>query len=131
MKKYHSKIDGWVYPIMFLSCLTAMTAIIYVPLLLKALLLLSVLFTLSILYTKYEIKKGKLIIICSILPKQVINISRIVAIRSVSCFDAAKALSADRLELFLEDNTSVIISPKNKLQFIEDLKTINKKIVYP
>ncbi|WP_174236930.1 PH domain-containing protein, partial [Mucilaginibacter sp. L196] len=42
---------------------------------------------------------------------------------------SAPALSTDRVEIFYNQNDSVLISPKDQAEFIERLKAVNGEIV--
>ncbi|MEO6149304.1 MAG: PH domain-containing protein [Mucilaginibacter sp.] len=91
---------------------------------------LPVLFIASFLNTKYTITSDNLLKIKSgfIINKQV-PISTISKIKPTGSWLSAPALSFDRLEIFYDQFDSVVISPKDKDEFIALLKTINPGIV--
>lgn len=78
--------------------------------------------------TYYRITPEKqLLIRCGILGTVDIDISDIEWIKRTNDLTSAPALSADRLEIGYKGGT-VIISPKDRKKFVEDLRKINSKI---
>lgn len=76
--------------------------------------------------TSYEIKDGILYINSSFFFKEKLPINDIRKIEEVTNLLSAPAMSIKRLELFYGKYDSILISPKNKKQFIEDILIINK-----
>lgn len=78
---------------------------------------------------KYIIDGDNLLIFCGFQRKR-ISISQIIYVRRSHNLLASPALSVDRLEIvFKEKNTdSILISPRNRIDFVEDLKAINPDI---
>lgn len=78
---------------------------------------------------KYIIDGDNLLIRCGFQRKR-ISISQIIYVRRSHNLLASPALSVDRLEIvFKEKNTdSILISPRNRIDFVEDLKAINPDI---
>ncbi|WP_262280701.1 PH domain-containing protein [Hallella absiana] len=79
--------------------------------------------------TKYIIDGDNLLIRCGFQRKR-ISISQIIYVRRSHNLLASPALSVDRLEIvFKGKNTdSILISPRNRIDFVEDLKAINPDI---
>lgn len=78
--------------------------------------------------TNYRITNdNRLIIKCGIIETIEIAIDEIEWIKKSNEFTSAPALSIDRLEIGYKGGR-VLISPRNKKQFVADLKKINPKI---
>ncbi len=99
--------------------------------------LLFILLVISLFFdTNYIIKHGKLIVKSSFFINQAIDIKSIKKIRKANKWEKAPALSWDRFEISYNEKpavrynfyNSVIISPENKENFIQELKAINPKI---
>jgi PH (Pleckstrin Homology) domain-containing protein len=80
------------------------------------------------LNTYYEINGDNLKIRCGFLIDRDININEIVSVRETHNPLSAPATSIDRLELKLSGKDSVLISPKDKIGFINHLKRIKPTI---
>lgn len=93
-----------------------------------ALLFLIVAFLTLVLFGNRYIIDGAVLIIQTAFTRQRINIGEITSIRPTRNPLAAPASSLDRLEILYGDGNSVLISPKGKTQFLQDLKTINPQI---
>lgn len=130
---YKSKVDIW------LVCLILAVAIISIlPVLLFAFSWIAVFVSLGlfifILYcffsTKYIITNNILNIKCGFFINEKINIANIVKIAPIKSIIASPAASLDRIGIYLtKQHTPIIISPKNKRKFIDNLKSINPNIV--
>ncbi|HEU5290801.1 MAG TPA: PH domain-containing protein [Cyclobacteriaceae bacterium] len=76
----------------------------------------------------YKITKdNRLIIKCGIVEMFDIDIKDIISIRNTNAIWSAPALSLDRLEINYKGGC-VLVSPKDKKKFIDDLKKINPRI---
>ncbi len=80
------------------------------------------------LQTFYLIDKDILRVKCGFLVNKSFEIRRITKITETNNPISAPAASLDRLEISLDSGKSVIVSPKNKSGFIEELKRRNPKI---
>ena len=81
------------------------------------------------LSTQYTISdKGSLQVKCGILYNKTFDIDRFTSIRKSNNLMSSPAPSLDRIELAYGKFDLLIISPKNKKQFAEDLLSINPKI---
>ena len=73
-------------------------------------------------HKELEIKVG-------ILMNDKIDIGKISRIRKTKSLISSPAWSLDRIEIFYNKYDSVIISPKNRKEFIQDLQKINSSII--
>jgi hypothetical protein len=79
--------------------------------------------------TYYVIDGDKLRVKCGFLINTTIDINSITKIVSTKSILSAPAISFDRLEVFYNKYDSVVISPGDKEDFIENLKQVNEGIV--
>ena len=79
--------------------------------------------------TYYTISGNFLLIKNSFVINKKIDINTIKKIVPIKDMRSAPALSMDRLEIFYNENESVMISPEDKEEFVERLKGINGGIV--
>lgn len=78
--------------------------------------------------TTYTVENNRLIVRFGFLYKETIEISEIKSIRESNNLLSSPASSLDRLEIKYGRSGSVLISPKEKLAFIETLKALNPEI---
>ena len=81
------------------------------------------------LQTYYVIDGKTLRVKCAFLVNQSFDIRQITKITETNNPIGAAAASLDRLEILLDNSESVIISPKQKNEFIDDLKKLNPNII--
>ncbi|MBJ8054785.1 PH domain-containing protein [Bacillus cereus] len=127
--EFPSKKDTWLYPIFFIV-LGACLAPIFAGreyFLLFFTIPLAILFSWSWFSTKYIVKE-EIIMITSGPVKKRIFIRDIKRISNTKNPIAAYALSFDRLEIVYGSYETEIISPKNKEQFINLVKSKNPHI---
>lgn len=86
------------------------------------------LITYTLTQIRYIIEGNTLVIKTGFLVNHKIEISTIKKISKSKSILSAPAASLDRLEIAYQNNQSVLISPKNKKGFIEELKKINPQI---
>lgn len=130
---YKSKVDIW------LICLVMAVAIISVlPVILFAFSWIAVIISLGLFVfiayclfsTKYIIHNDILNIKCGFFINEKVNIMNIAKVLPVKSIIAAPAASLDRIGIYLSrQNTPVIISPKNKKDFVDNLRSINPNII--
>ena len=77
---------------------------------------------------KYTISNQNLNIKGGFLVNENIDISKIKKIEKTFNILASPAASLDRIEIKYGDGNSILISPKNKTEFINDVKKINPNI---
>jgi hypothetical protein len=82
-----------------------------------------------VLNTYYKIKEKKLIIVCGILFKLHISIDEIKDVQPTNNPLSSPALSLDRLAIRFGGRQTVMISPKDKEGFINELLLINPNIL--
>lgn len=80
------------------------------------------------LTTNYSIEGTKLTIKCGFVFNKTIDINSIKKISETNNLISSPATSLDRLEITYGKFDSVIISPKQKKEFINDLKIVNPNI---
>lgn len=80
------------------------------------------------LTTKYTIEGDKLVIKCGFLYHKTIDINTIRRIAETNNLLSSPATSLDRLEILYGKFDSVLISPRRKAEFINDIKRINPGI---
>lgn len=98
--------------------------------LLSVLLFISPLLFIAYIFTsiKYIIKDTTLIVKAGFSINEKIDISSIRKIEATNNIISSPAASFDRLEIFYKTYESIIVSPKNKDEFLSDLTRINPKI---
>jgi hypothetical protein len=91
--------------------------------------LLALLFISTIIFnTYYQIVGGNLIIKCSFFFKKVIEIKNIIRIKETNDPLSSPATSLDRLEIRYNNNHNILISPKKKQLFIDEILALNNNI---
>ena len=79
--------------------------------------------------TYYTIAGNELKVRYGFIINKTIDIGSIKKVVSTRDMRSAPALSTDRVEIFYNQNDSVLISPEDQAEFIERLKAINGEIV--
>ena len=79
--------------------------------------------------TTYKIEKGKLHIKCGFFNYNSVNIGEMKKISKSSNIISSPAASFDRIEIRYGKFEELIISPKHKTKFVEDLQKINPEII--
>ncbi len=133
MKKvYKTKVDIWL-----IFAIIGFTVIPVVPLLIYdfswivfTIVSLIVLFATYILFDiSYIISDNVLVVKCSKFSKITYDINQINIIKNTNSILSAPAASLDRIAIyFFKQRSPLIISPKDKMKFIEDLQSINQNI---
>ena len=77
---------------------------------------------------KYTVENQNLNIKAGFLINQNINIMNIESIKKSKNILSSPVASLDRIEIIENNKNSILISPKNKIEFIEELKKINPQI---
>jgi hypothetical protein len=81
------------------------------------------------LNTTYKIEKGKLYIKCGFFNYNPVNIREMKKVSKSSNIISSPAASFDRIEIIYGKFDELIISPKHKTKFVEDLQKINPGII--
>jgi len=79
--------------------------------------------------TTYKIEKEKLHIRCGFFKYRPVNIREMKKVSTSSNVISSPAASFDRIEITYGKFEELIISPKYKTKFVEDLQKINPKII--
>jgi hypothetical protein len=79
--------------------------------------------------TTYKIEKEKLHIKCGFFKYRPVNIREMKKVSTSSNVISSPAASFDRIEITYGKFEELIISPKHKTKFVEDLQKINPKII--
>jgi len=137
MKTYRSKF-GWsvflfmiivfavtIIPIFYKKQIHTLYEIVIQCIVFVIILLFFVMISLG---TKYIISEEKLIVKCSPFYNKKIAIAEITKIKKTNSPISSPAPSLDRIDIHYEKYNSVVISPKNKTEFITHLKSINPSI---
>jgi len=131
VKVHKSKIGPEVaIPIMLILGIVLFVTVISEKRWAALLILLPVIFLLTHLFltTTYTICGNLLKIRCGFLFNKEIDIRSIVKITETNNPLSSPATSLDRLEILFGANNSVLISPKNKEAFINDILSINAAV---
>jgi len=134
-KVYKSKFGWEVF--LFLTVMFSITSYLSYQsdrTILEQLLMLSVpilvigLFVLISFTTKYTINPTKLHIKCIPFYNKSIALSSINKVEVTRNLISSPAPSLERIEIYFNNYDSVVISPKDKLQFMDDLQKMNSSI---
>ncbi|MFH6957419.1 PH domain-containing protein [Flavobacterium aquidurense] len=130
MEKFKSKTDLW-----FVLFLILLFGLILVRLIYDRswigfgfILLVSAFIVHIFLTTYYTIKDNKVLIKCGLFYNLAIEIKDIKKVSESYNIISSPALSFDRLEIVYDKLDTVLISPKDKLKFIDAIKKINPQI---
>lgn len=130
MEKFKSKFDLWL--ILFLIIILGGTLIklLYDNVWAVSLLIFSqILFIAHLFYhTFYIIENKKLYVKSGFVINFSIDILQINKISETNSIMSAPAVSFDRLEILYNKSNSVLISPKDKKEFIEAIQKINPQV---
>ncbi len=129
-KIYRSRLDNWLIAVMVIPLLIFLAVIVltgtWFPLLIA--LPFTVFVTHMFANTYYTIAGTGLIVRRGLFINITIDISTIKSIAETNSILSAPATSLDRLEISYNKYDSVIISPKNKAEFIADILAINNDV---
>ncbi len=131
MKKYKSKIDTGLVLIVVAIIIIGLTPFILIHDALLAGLsingIIILMFVDMVMNTEYVIDGKILRVKCGCLIRHKCDIMDITSVRPTRTLVSSPAMSLDRLELKLRDR-DIVISPKDKVQFINDLCAVNPNI---
>lgn len=129
-KTYYSKIDSWLIILFAAIFLVGMI----IPLLEGdwlgvCIVLPTAVFVIHLLTNTYYAINGSLLIVKSgFIINTTIEIANIRKIEETKSMISSPAASLDRLEIFYNKYDSIIISPKNKAEFIAAILAVNNNI---
>jgi hypothetical protein len=130
MERFKSKIDLWF--IVFLALLfgAMLVRLAYDQIWTGfAFILLTVVFIVYMFSTTfYTIENKKLVIKCGVFYNLSIEIQKIKRVSDSYNIISSPALSFDRLEILYNKFDTVLISPKDKMRFIEAMKKANPEV---
>ncbi|WP_297692416.1 PH domain-containing protein [uncultured Eudoraea sp.] len=131
MKKYPSKIShGLVLIILVIiigSTIPMVSPPIWPGLLINLMVLVFIFYLL--LNTYYVISGNFLVVKSGFIVNKKIDITTIRIVSETNNIISAPAASFDRLNIVYKQHNSILISPRDKTEFIDHLKRINPKIV--
>jgi len=78
--------------------------------------------------TAYYIDEGKLLVKSGIFIYETIEIQSIHKIKATKSYFRAPAISPQRLAIYYNEKDIILVSPRNELEFINDLKQVNPHI---
>lgn len=121
---YKSKVDTWLIVLIIVLCLISIIPVVCIDFSISDLciaIVLCVCIVYSLFCIRYIVDDGFLIVKCGVFQLDKVHVNDIKSIKSTRTFLSAPAASLDRIELILQ-NRSVVISPKDKLKFVDCLK---------
>lgn len=130
MKKYPSKISYGLVIIILVIIIASTISMVAPPIwpgLLINLMVLVFIFYL-LLNTYYVISGNFLVVKSGFIVNKKIDINTIVIVSETNNIISAPAASFDRLNIVYKQHNSILISPRDKIEFIDHLKRINSEI---
>lgn len=130
MKKYPSKISYGLVLIILVIIIGSTIPIVSPPIWPGLLINLMVLVFISylLLNTYYLISGNFLVVKSGFLVNKKIDINTIIIVSETNSIISAPAASFDRLDIVYKQHNSILISPRDKTEFINHLKRINPEI---
>lgn len=130
MKRFYSKIGlEVVIPIVLIIGVTTTLMVLQKAWPGVAVLLVTMLFIVHLITTTYyQIEHGVLRIKSGFIINKLIAINSIRKIQKSNSIFSSPAASLDRLEIFYNKYDSILISPKDKQEFLAQLRNINPAI---
>lgn len=129
-RDFRSKVDWWYHLVMGMAALGCIAAFLQAgvwPMI--AMVAATTLIIHVFLNTWYRVTSdGFLVVHCSIFPEKKIAIAEIQALEPTMMPASSYALSLDRLIVWTEKGPWMLISPRNKKEFIQILREINPEI---
>lgn len=129
-KTHRSKIGLEIFiPLLIVELVFAVMMIIYGHWISFGIIIVATAFSVHVAFTTFYTISGNILKVKSgFLINREIEISSISKIRESNNPLSAPAASLDRLELFFNKNDSVLVSPKNKREFVADLQLVKPSI---
>ena len=133
---YYSKVSYTLLIVVFLVFFGPLVSLFYVDgfdgqtiLIFSAMVVLFGLILHMFFNTTYKIENEKLYVKCGFFKYRPVNIGEMKKISKSSNIISSPAASFDRIEIRYGKYDELIISPKHKTKFVEDLQKINPKII--
>ena len=130
MKKYPSKISYGLVIIILAIIIGSAIPLVSPPIWPGLLINIMVLVFIShlLLNTYYVIDRNFLVVKSGFVVNKKIDINTIIIVSETNSIISAPAASFDRLEIVYKQHNSILISPRDKTEFIDHIKRINPKI---
>ena len=130
MKKYPSKISYGLVIIILAIIIGSAIPMVSPPIWLGLLINIMVLVFIShlLLNTYYVIDENFLVVKSGFVVNKKIDINTIIIVSETNSIISAPAASFDRLNIVYKQHNSILISPRDKTEFIDHIKRINPKI---
>ena len=131
MDLFRSKVGlGLVIPIAIILCGTFILVLVLRVWLGAVLVGCTMLFVIHLFMTTYYTISGNVLRVKSgFIINKAIDVGTITKITPTNNMLSSPALSLDRLEIFYNKYDSILISPKEKTRFVNQLKIINPAII--
>jgi hypothetical protein len=129
-KTYKSRLDNWLVAVMVIPFLTVIILSLFRGHWLGIIIVLPVIAFIAHMFatTDYTINENTLLVRSGFFVKISVDIMAIKSIAETNTILSAPATSLDRLEITYNKYDSVVISPKNKAEFIADILAINSDV---
>lgn len=129
-REFRTKVDWWYHLFLAIATIGCVAAFLQAGIWPIVGMVLVTFLTIHVfLNTWYRVTAdGMLIVHCSIFPEKRIAIADIQALEPTMLPASSYALSLDRLMIWSGDKPWMMISPKNKKEFIKLLQSINPEI---
>ena len=130
MKKYPSKISYGLVIIILAIIIGSAIPLVSPPIWPGLLINIMVLVFIShlLLNTYYVIDENFLVVKSGFVVNKKIDINTIIIVSETNSIISAPAASFDRLKIVYKQHNSILISPRDKTEFIDHIKRINPKI---
>lgn len=130
MEKFKSKTDLWFILFLILLFGLILARLVYDGdwVAFAFILLVTAFIGHVFLTTYYDVKDNKVLIKCGFFYNMEIEIKDIKQVSESYNIISSPALSFDRLEILYDKFDTILISPNDKLRFIETIKKINPQI---
>ena len=130
MKKFKSKLGlEFIIPIfgiLLFALFNVITAKAWIGIVIISIVLLFILYL--VLTTEYIISGENLNVRSGFLINENININSIKKLSETNNIMSSPAVSIDRIEILYNKSDVILVSPKDKIEFIESLTEMNKNI---
>lgn len=127
-KDYYSRIDFWVYLVIALPLVSLYPSVMAGDWLTVGVVGIVALFILSLLRTVYTIDDKALRVRCGFIPYPSMQVADIVSVRLTRSVFSSPALSLDRIAVTTLQGRQLVISPKERVDFVRQLLAINPNI---
>lgn len=127
-KEYPSRIDFWFYLVAVLPLVSLYPALKSGDILADGILALLTIFLLSLMRTIYTIDGTELRVKCGFFHYSAMEVAEIVSIRRTRTILSSPALSLDRIAVTSSKGRQLVISPRERIDFIRQLLALNPDI---